>query len=267
MSEPHPYHDMSYKNVAAIYNDINNIPIEAANDLGQAVADIVGEGATIMDFGGGAGRISVPIAARTKMTALDIEVEMLRASNALAAERGIAMNHVTADVLHLPYADDSFDAIITTNVLHQVPDWRDALVEAARVMKPGAPMIFGRDVINEDSCASKMRSRLRETVGEIAPEMRPTDAAGPTMFQEIGNLGGKPAGMAIACQWIENVSPGAILERMQAKTHNETWSLDDQTHGELMSRMRPWTREQYPDLDAREDVEWSFQLFAVEGLA
>ena len=263
----HPYHDMSYKDVAKIYNDINNIPLDAADDLGRAVAKIVGEGATIMDFGGGAGRISVPIAKYTDMTALDIEVEMLRASKLLAEERGINMRHVVGDVMGLPYPDNSFDAIITTNVLHQVPGWRDALLEAARIMKPGAPMIFGRDNLNEDSCAFRLRSKLREITGELDPDMRPTDAAGPTLFTYLMEIGGRPVGRDVACTWVETVSANDILSRMQNRTHNETWSLGNQIHGELMNRIREWADSEFDDLDAKEDVNWSFELFTVGGLA
>ena len=31
------------------------------------------------------------------------------------------MRNVVGNIMGLPYADNSFDAIITTNVLHQVP--------------------------------------------------------------------------------------------------------------------------------------------------
>mgnify|MGYP000454034085 CR=1 FL=1 len=267
MSELHPYHNMSYKDVAATYNDINSIPLGAADDLGKAVAKIVGDGATIMDFGGGAGRISVPIAKYTNMTALDIEIEMLRASKALADARGITMRHVTGNVLGMPYPDNAFDAIITTNVLHQVPAWREAMVEAARIMKPGAVMIFGRDNLNEDSCAFRLRSKLREITGALDPNMRPTDAAGPTLFQHLMEMGGRPVGRDIACTWIETVSPNDILGRMQNRTHNETWSLGNEIHSQLMTQIRAWAAAEFDDLDAKEDVNWSFELFTVGGLA
>ena len=41
------YNEMSYVDVAAIYNDINNIPLDAAQDLGRSVAQVVGDDATI----------------------------------------------------------------------------------------------------------------------------------------------------------------------------------------------------------------------------
>ncbi len=261
------YNEMSYVEVSEIYNDINNIPLDAAVELGDAVAGIAGENARIMDFGGGAGRISVPSAARTRMISVDIEFHMLKAAKALSQRRNIPLLLSVGTVLQLPFANDTFDAIITTNVLHQVGAWRDALAEAARVLKPGGSFIIGRDVLDENSCAGRLRSQSRRMTAEVAPDMRPTDAAGPALFQHIAAMGGQPGRPVTACQWTETVSPREILERMASRTHNETWSLDDAQLAGLMARITPWAESEFDDLDLQEDVQWQFELFPVHGLA
>jgi ubiquinone/menaquinone biosynthesis C-methylase UbiE len=78
------YNEMSYVEIAEIYNDINKIPIDAAQELGLSVANILGEGRRILDLGGGAGRISVPIAAHTDMITIDIEHHMQKVARKLA---------------------------------------------------------------------------------------------------------------------------------------------------------------------------------------
>jgi ubiquinone/menaquinone biosynthesis C-methylase UbiE len=42
-----------------------------------------------------------------------------------------------ADACWLPYRDAALDAVFGFGVLHHVPDWRGALREIARVLKPG----------------------------------------------------------------------------------------------------------------------------------
>jgi ubiquinone/menaquinone biosynthesis C-methylase UbiE len=260
------YNEMSYVDVAAIYNDINNIPLEAAADLGTAVAGVAGEGATIMDFGGGAGRISVPIAANTRMLTMDIEHHMLVASKKLAAERDTPMKLAAGTVLQSPFANDTFDAIITTNVLHQINLWREALLESARVLKPEGVFIIGRDVLDEESCAGKLRSESRRITGDIAPEMRPTDAAGPALFQFVAEQGWQMQRPVKACSWIERVSPSTILQRMADGIHNETWSLSAEQIAKLMEQLVPWAEQNFADLDAEEDVKWEFMLYPIQGL-
>ncbi len=260
------YNEMSYVEVAAIYNDINHIPLEAAADLGKAVAAIVGDGARIMDFGGGAGRISVPIAANTKMMTMDIEHHMLKAAKDLAEQRNTPMQLTTGTVLQTPFAKDTFDAIITTNVLHQIEQWRDALLEAGRILKPEGIFVIGRDVLDEESCAGVMRTQSRMITGEIAPEMRPTDAAGPALFQFIQQQGWQMQRPVKACEWTERVSPAMILDRMESGTHNETWSLTRDQIDALMAKLRPWAEQQFDDLDREEDVKWEFMLYPIHGL-
>lgn len=260
------YNEMSYVDVAAIYNDINNIPLDAARELGTSTAQLVGDGATIMDFGGGAGRISVPIAANTRMITMDIEHHMLQAAKKLAQDRDVPIKLATGTVLQTPFAKDTFDAIITTNVLHQIESWREALQEAARVMKPDGLFLIGRDVLDEESCAGKLRSMSRRITGEIAPEMRPTDAAGPALFQFIDSQGWAMQRPVKACSWVERVSPATIMQRMAEGTHNETWSLGSDLIDQLMSKLRPWAEQNFDDLEAEEDVSWEFMLYPIAGL-
>lgn len=260
------YNEMSYVEIAAIYNDINNIPLDAAAALGDSTAKLVGEGARIMDFGGGAGRISVPIAAHTDMIAMDIEHHMLKASKKLAEDRNIPARQTVGTVLQTPFATNTFDAVITTNVLHQIEFWRDALKEAARVLKPEGTFIIGRDVLDEESGAALLRSQSRMFTLDIAPEMHPTDAAGPALFQEIQKLGGQMTRPVVACSWIEQVSIAEILERMENGIHNETWSLSREQIDALMAKVRPWAESHFDDIHAVEDVKWEFHLYPISGI-
>lgn len=41
------------------------------------------------------------------------------------------------DATALPYRDSLFDFVIETNTFHHIKDWRTAIKEAARVLKPG----------------------------------------------------------------------------------------------------------------------------------
>src|SRR5215813_4075736 len=51
-----------------------------------------------------------------------------------------------ADMTALPYADAAFDAAVGVHVLHLVPEWRSALDEVLRVVKPGGAFLLGQDV-------------------------------------------------------------------------------------------------------------------------
>jgi SAM-dependent methyltransferase len=46
------------------------------------------------------------------------------------------------DLQALSYADQSFDVVLTSDTLEHVPDWREALSESLRVLRPGGRHIF-----------------------------------------------------------------------------------------------------------------------------
>lgn len=56
------------------------------------------------------------------------------ARQALAGQK---VRLVRGDVLHLPYADNSFDKLLLTEVLEHLPDDRQGLAEIYRVLRPG----------------------------------------------------------------------------------------------------------------------------------
>lgn len=47
---------------------------------------------------------------------------------------------LVGDALDLPFGEGSFDAVICSEVLEHIPDWRGAVSEIARVLKPGGQL-------------------------------------------------------------------------------------------------------------------------------
>ncbi len=262
------YTRMSYRDIAASYNRINFITDEAALSVGRVVAELIGSG-RIVDLGGGAGRITVPLAAAgLEAVDLDLEFNMLQACGVRAAEFGTRLGLVNGDVTRLPFPDYHFDAAITTSVLHLVSNWRDALAEAARVIKPAAPLIIGRNILDGESCAGVFRSRLRQIAGTVDPSIRPTEAAGPALFEFLtAEMGGQPAAPVKAARWSERVSPRELLERVRNRTHNEAWALSEATHREVVEQLTPWVEEHFSDPDLPETARSEFVLYPIFGLS
>ncbi len=58
-----------------------------------------------------------------------------------------------AGAQRLPFADDSFDVVVSTLVLCTVPDQREALAEVRRVLRPGGRLLFIEHVRGSDGIA------------------------------------------------------------------------------------------------------------------
>ena len=59
-----------------------------------------------------------------------------------------------ADATALPYADDSFDAVLIANALHVMPEPEKALREIDRVLRPGGILIAPNFMV----CSTAFRS-------------------------------------------------------------------------------------------------------------
>ncbi len=46
------------------------------------------------------------------------------------------------DATALPVPDASADAVVDFGIVHHVPGWRDAVAEAARILRPGGQLLF-----------------------------------------------------------------------------------------------------------------------------
>lgn len=70
--------------------------------------------------------------------AMDLDWKMIRLGKRfLSSREKKSIFMYVGDVLHLPYEDGSLDAVFDFGVLHHVPDWRSAVSEICRILKPG----------------------------------------------------------------------------------------------------------------------------------
>lgn len=95
--------------------------------LAAAIVERLPEGARVLDVGCGSGELAALIMALRP----DVRIEGID----VLVRPGTAIPVHQFDGLHIPFADDSFDAAIVVDVLHHTDDPQAVLAEVARVAK------------------------------------------------------------------------------------------------------------------------------------
>jgi SAM-dependent methyltransferase len=98
----------------------------------------VGPGDEVLDVACGTGNASIPAAeAGAKVTGLDLTPELFDGARRRAQRAGVELELVEGDAEDLPFADESFDVVLSTFGCMFAPDHRRAAEEIARVLRPG----------------------------------------------------------------------------------------------------------------------------------
>ena len=96
-------------------------------------------GGEVLEIGSGSGDIAARLRQahpELAITATDFDPAMVRT----AARRLQRFGDVTvraADATDLPFADDSFDSVLSCLMLHHIVEWEKAVAEIALVLRPG----------------------------------------------------------------------------------------------------------------------------------
>ncbi len=98
----------------------------------------IGPGARVLDVAAGTGNASIPAAqAGADVTASDLTPELFDAGRRRAEAEGVELAWVEADAERLPFADESFDIVISSIGAMFAPHHKDVADELVRVCRPG----------------------------------------------------------------------------------------------------------------------------------
>ncbi|MBO0783113.1 MAG: methyltransferase domain-containing protein [Ktedonobacteraceae bacterium] len=104
-------------------------------------------GETVLDVGCGTGALALVacerIGAAGRMVGIDPSPQMIASARRKAKRAKRAIDFQLGVIEHLPFSDQSCDAVMATMMMHQLPDdlQRQGLSEIARILKPGGRVV------------------------------------------------------------------------------------------------------------------------------
>lgn len=251
---------VSFDRAAEYYDATRGYHAGSAERIRDAIVALTGAGpqSRLLELGVGTGRIALPfIRAGYDFTGVDLSQPMMdRLLAKIAGDPGRASYRVSlqqADVTKLPFADSSFDVIMSVHVLHLVDDWRAALREAARVLQPGGWLLIAHDggggddrpieaaAVPEPMLVRERWLRLREELGIAHPSGRSNIwGSDQRLAGELRALGARVQDVRLASYQRPPITPREMLERLRARMYSSDWAATDEQHAEMVRRLEQW---------------------------
>lgn len=136
-----------WKDRSQSYSEQNRAQIES--DKREVWANLILSNAPkqdslrILDIGTGPGFFAVILAQKGhQVTAVDISADMLQKARENARLYGVEIAFQLLDAQNLPFADDSFDLVISRDVTWTLQEPEAMLQEWRRVVKPGGRLLY-----------------------------------------------------------------------------------------------------------------------------
>lgn len=253
------YREALSADVIAIHDKQKDFSDSMWRDLVDALRIRIRDGGLVIDAGVGSGVVASRLAsAGFAVVGFDFNESMLRA---LQRRAGPAVPAGLADVTALPVRDGCADAVVITNVLHLLRDWRTAIADASRALKSGGVLLVGLGNTGRSPTAGEIGAHFRSEVGEagLAAELGVQSA--DDFETALRAYGFEPEEPLVVGETVRRTVLDAI-ERLQ---HNVfTWPPDLPQHvlDEAAAATTEWAVERFGSLDAEYDLEAELFLHA-----
>ncbi len=161
----------------------------------------------VLDVAAGPGNVAVELVAQgaREVVALDLSFNMLAEGARRGHER---ITWVNGDAQHLPFPDQSFDAVTISFGLRNVPDPELALGEFARVLRPG-----GRLVVCEfaNPTAAPLRAVYRRYLVGGLPQVARAVSSSAAAYRYLADSILAWPDRAVVAAWLERAGFREVL--------------------------------------------------------
>lgn len=237
----------SFDRVASSYDQTRPLHEPIARHGLQAILDITGPNARILDVGTGTGRISIPLLERgADLIGCDLSANMLRRLQ----EKRRAARIAQADASRLPFPTAQFEVALTVHVLHLIPPWREALRELQRVLVPGGTYLNVKtwEPVGV-SIRGQMREFWRDWLQAQGVDARPSGLRDDEEFQsELRALGAQRTEVEVV-RYPLTFTLREELEHFASRVNSNTWDIPDAIFDASVEELRTWVAREYSNLD------------------
>jgi ubiquinone/menaquinone biosynthesis C-methylase UbiE len=231
---------LSFDRAATFYDATRALDPDVARRLTDALErEIRPAGSRVLEPGIGTGRIARPLAERgIRVTGADISHLMMEHLLAQLTPHHAPPDLVLADATFLPFADACFPAVMACHLLHLIPDWRQAIGEMRRVLRPGGVIILHSETNTDRTRPERWTAKWDELLSRhnFRRRRRPEREDFREAFRDIGGH----LRTEIIAEWEEHQPLAEYLEEVRNRVHSWTWEIPEDIFEASFDEFAEW---------------------------
>jgi ubiquinone/menaquinone biosynthesis C-methylase UbiE len=176
----------------------------------------------VLEIGIGTGRIALPVAPLVgSYYGIDLSRPMMNRLRAKQYSEAIFV--AEGDATQLPFPTGTFDAVVAVHVFHLIPNWRDALAEVRRVLRPGGMLVHCWSKDSQNDVFRPLWDVWNTAIGEKTE----THFGPPWQVSSLGDEGWHPAGETFTHDYPTETSVTIFLDLLRARVWSSCWRYTD----------------------------------------
>lgn len=233
------------------YDQTRAMPPERHKAMVDALVRETGMNANsrVLEIGIGTGRIGLSVAEYLRrLFGIDLSIEMMGVLRRKLADTGSQIDLAQADAGFLPFADNTFDVTYAVHVYHLVHGWKNAMLDARRVLRPGGHFVVSFHKRDENSPNARLRKELGAlTSAHGVATKRPGSQSEDEILAEVRAWDPDPR-IVVVEEWDEPETPEKMLADLDRQIFSETWVIPRDVMERVMPKLREWANENLGDL-------------------
>ena len=251
---------VDYSRAAADYDCHRGAVIPA--ELARRLAEAAGLRPTrpVLDIGAGTGRVALALSeGGCRVTAADPALKMLQTLRNKPGGRSVGL--VAALGAQLPFGHAGFDAVVLARILYLMADWREALDEVARVLRPDGCLLHEWSNGDGDEDWVQIREKARslfEEAGIVNP-FHPGARREREVEQALAGLG-FTATEEIRAEPDRQITLATFLSSIASGECSYVWNVPPEVQARCLPELSRWAAERF-DLDTSFPGEITWKVY------
>lgn len=248
-----PAETVNFDRAATFYDETRGFPPEEVPAIATLFCEIgrLDSSSRALEIGIGTGRIALPLAERLRAVhGIDVSRQMMQRLRKKL--HGEAISLAQGDARYLPYASDTFEAVIAVHVLHLIPEWSPALDEMMRVVQPQGTLIFG----GQSGGLSPLQDIWRAIHESSRRRFEDDNFVEPYLHERGFRLAGRPR----IHEFVRQQTPRNFLEMLRQRCWSNLWSVPDAELAAKLDALEHELRTRYDNLDQPVEIVGQFSV-------